>query len=398
MRDLFRRALQVGTNNSFELWENRLIERINSLCYLAFINILFAGLLLEFFQYTHFRVEVLIGLTIIPITFLFIHYKNYRWGIYWYFVTNFIFNISLNLKMGLETYSVMYYFPIFISIVQLLGRKETVKHLVILSVFFLFSIILVILGFYNHLWLLPKSENTIRYLAFLNILSSFSSSIILLILLVKDYIKQQDELKNLLKEKEILLAEVFHRVKNNMNIVTSLLSLKKNSTENLETQQALEDCRNRVYSMALVHQNIFQDNNLIGLNFSDYIENLTKEIARSLGGSEMVEIVLDTERIELELSHAIPCGLILNELITNTYKYGHRSGEQLQIKIQLKRLEDETIQLIIKDNGPGIPENILNDQKTLGLELIRSLSEQVNGRYAFDNENGLKFTLSFKLK
>lgn len=283
-----------------------------------------------------------------------------------------------------------------ISLVQLLGRRETLKHLIFLSSLCILTIVIVTIGLKFDTLRIVYDETLSSNLALLNILLGYTSTILLVLLLVIDYIKQEEVIRRVLKEKEILLAEVFHRVKNNMNIVTSLLSLKKNTSEQKEVKEALEECRSRVYSMALVHQNIFNENNLIGLNFKDYIKNLTDEIAKSLGDSKTFDIILDTEEIELNLSTAIPCGLILNELITNSFKYALSDENRLQINISLKQLKNGMIELIVRDNGPGIPQSTLDANSTLGIELVKSLSEQINGKYKFENEEGLRFTLDFK--
>lgn len=298
--------------------------------------------------------------------------------------------------MGVSSYSILFYFPMIISLVQLLGRRETIKHLIILSSICFVTIILVTIGLKFEILRVVFDETLSGNLALLNILLCYVSTILLVLILVMDYIKQEEVIRRVLKEKEILLAEVFHRVKNNMNIVTSLLSLKKNTSEQNEVKEALEECRSRVYSMALVHQNIFNENNLIGLNFKDYIKNLTDEIAKSLGDSQTFDILLDTEEIELNLSTAIPCGLILNELITNSFKYALSNEKRLQINISLKQQKNGMIELIVRDNGPGIPQSTLEANATLGIELIRSLSEQINGICSFKNEGGVVYTLIFK--
>jgi two-component sensor histidine kinase len=198
----------------------------------------------------------------------------------------------------------------------------------------------------------------------------------------------------MLKDKEILLAEVFHRVKNNLNVVTSLLNLKKNSTDNDEVKEALEECRSRVFSMALVHQRIYSSDS-IGLNFKQYIENLVFDIGNSLGNDNEVSIQLEADEVILNLNNAIPCGLIVNEVITNAHKYARKENEILKIDIRLKR-ENEMIILTIQDNGPGISKDVLDSQNTLGFELINSLSDQLNGTSTFENSNGFKYQLAFK--
>jgi two-component sensor histidine kinase len=161
-----------------------------------------------------------------------------------------------------------------------------------------------------------------------------------------------------------------------------------------ETILALDDCKNRVYSMALVHENIYSSESNIGLNFKEYIENLVREIAYSFGGEVMYEIQFDLEDIKLDLNTSIPCGLIINELITNSFKYGRSTDKPLIIEIELKKREEQ-VYLRIKDNGPGIPEELLTSANSFGLELIQGLSEQINGEINITSENGFQYELSF---
>lgn len=296
--------------------------------------------------------------------------------------------------MGSQSYVILFYFPVTISLVQLLGRKENLKHLFILSFICLLSIVTVTIGYKYHFLLVDLSEEITRNLFIFNINLSFITTLFFVLVLVNDYIKQDQIIKNMLKEKEILLSEVFHRVKNNLNVVTSLLNLKKNSSNNLEVKEALEECRSRVFSMALVHQKIYSSDS-VGLDFKQYIENLVYDIGNSLGNKEEVQIQLNAKDVILNLNSAIPCGLIINEVITNAYKYARKGEEILKIDIHLV-LENELITLTIQDNGPGVSKNILESKNTLGFELIQSLTEQLNGTSSFENRNGFRYQLTFK--
>ena len=289
---------------------------------------------------------------------------------------------------------ILFYFPVIISLVQLLGRKETWKHLLIISVFCFLTIIVIAVGYKDGCWDLNLSETISSNLSIFNIIVSFSSTIAFALIMVIESIAQDTLIKKMLHEKEILLAEVFHRVKNNMNIVTSLLNLKKITSQSQETKDALEECRNRVFSMALVHQNIFNNDSLIGLNFKNYIVNLVNEIANSFGSKGSYEINYDLEEIQLDLSTSIPCGLIINELITNSFKYAQVPDKKLIISILLKK-ENGKILLIVQDNGPGISVNFMTEKNTLGMELIESLSDQINGKSQFKNNDGATFELIF---
>lgn len=293
--------------------------------------------------------------------------------------------------MGLDSYAILFYFPMMISMVQLLGRKETTNHLYVLSSLGLLSIILLTIGFRIEYTAISFPETTLRTLFTFNIISSFSSSLAITLILIRDYLIQERELKKALHEKEILLAEVFHRVKNNMNIITSLLNLKKNTSNSDEVIDALEDCRNRVFSMALVHQNIYRNGNL-SLPFNQYTQELIEEINKAIGDKNKTTINTSVDPIFLNLTEAIPCGLILNELITNAIK--HSGSEFLIIDVSVRE-ENNTIHFSLKDNGQGFPKDVTGDSKKLGIELIMSLVDQLNGTCSFQSNNGAEFKLTF---
>jgi len=208
--------------------------------------------------------------------------------------------------------------------------------------------------------------------------------------------RQDKVINSILREKEVLLAEVFHRVKNNMNIVTSLLNLKKNASSSLEVQEALEECRNRVFSMALVHQKIYSTQNFTKLNFNEYVSDLVSALRDSVGSKQAI-IDLECEAIDLELSNAIPCGLILNELITNSFKHAATPKGNLRVSIWIKQLNKE-VMMSYRDNGPGLPEQESMNADTLGLVLIKSLAEQLDAKFEFGNEKGFNFDIKFSVK
>ena len=397
MKKILDSIINIGVKPDYQLWEVHLTRKINLMVLIAIPEMTFGLLFFERLGYSQFVIDCVLGLLALPVVFLFNVYKNYIWAVYWFFCYGFCFFISLTLKMGVESFIILFYFPLIITMAQLFGRKETLKHLIILCFLCLLSIIAITIGFKLQVYPIDLSPESLSNLIVFNIILSFISTSGFVIAIVSESIHQEDLIKKTLEEKEILLAEVFHRVKNNLNIVTSLLNLKKSMSDSLEVQNALEDCRNRIFSMALVHQNLINSNNIIGLNFKDYIEKLVTEIERSFGETDIIEIAVETEDVNMELSNAIPCGLILNELITNSYKHAQIDNKKLQIQIKLKGQKDN-VELEVKDNGGGLPEKVLNNINTLGLELIKSLSEQINGTYSFYNDNGLVFNLKFKCK
>ena len=397
MKKILNNIINTGVKADYQLWEIHLTRKINLMVLIAIPQMTSGILFFKTLGYDQFVIDCVLGLFSLPVVFLLNVFKNYIWAIYWFFCYGFCFFVSLTLKMGVDSFIILFYFPLIITMVQLLGRKETLKHLIILCFICLLSIIAIAIGYKLQISHIDLSPETMSNLVVFNIIVSFIATSGFIIAMISESISQEDLIKKTLQEKEILLAEVFHRVKNNLNIVTSLLNLKKNMSDSPEVQDALEDCRNRIFSMALVHQNIINSNNIIGLNFKDYIESLVTEIGKSFGDNNSIEIIIETENVNMELSNAIPCGLILNELITNSYKYAKSGNQKLQIRIKLKS-EKDIVELEVKDNGPGLPEKIIDNVNTLGLELIKSLSEQINGAYSFSNNNGLVYHLKFKCK
>jgi two-component sensor histidine kinase len=395
LKNVLNIFINIGVKSGYLPWEIHLTRKLNLISLISFLNTILAVSFFEIIGYTQFLPDLFLALLALPIVFMLNAFKNYIWAVFWFFGYAFLFFICINLKEGKDSFMILFYFPIIISMVQLLGRKETLKELYILSCFFLFSIVLLTFGFKFKIYSIDLDAQLVNNLAIFNILLSFFSTVGYILVIAWESVNQEELIKKMLKEKEILLAEVFHRVKNNMNIVTSLLNLKKNMSESIEVQSALEDCRGRVFAMALVHHNIFNNNNAIGLNFKNYVNNLVNEITSTLGNGEDFDIILETEDVNLELSNAIPCGLILNELITNSFKYGQSDNKKLQIHVYLKKHKN-MIELAVKDNGPGFTKELLVQKNTLGLELIKSLSDQIGGSHTFSNNTGTIFNLKFK--
>ncbi len=392
MKALLAKYYSNGIKPHHQLWEQHIIGKLNKIGILGILNVSIGYILFILFDFYSLTNEILFAFFVMLSTIIVTRYFNFIVAVYVFYIGDFIFYIFFNLKLGIESYSILYYFPMMIGLVQLLGRKETIKHLYTLAIIGFISIIIVTIGFLQDYTPIPIKESTMKVLFTINIISSFSSSLIVSILIMREYINQERELKKALVEKEILLAEVFHRVKNNMNVVTSLLNLKKNTSTSDEVTEALEDCRSRVFSMALVHQNIYRSGN-VELPFDEYVQELVLEINNAIGNNENTKIEISIDSIYLNLTEAIPCGLIINELITNSIK--HANQEFLEISVSIYE-ENDFIHFIVKDNGQGYPKDITGDSKKLGIELIISLAEQLNARYSFESNNGAEFKMSFE--
>jgi two-component sensor histidine kinase len=396
MINWFNKLVTTGVRPKYQPWEIYLTRKLNLLACITMCNMVLALVFFPIIGFYDILIDCFLSLLVLPLLILLNHYKNYIWTAYGFYIIGFSFLASMALKMGIGSYIILFYFPMMISMIQLLGRKEMLKHLVVISVFCFMTIIVIVVGYTGSIYNFEIANSALKDTKLFNIILSFLSALAFNITLVMESIAQENLIKKMLKEKEVLLAEVFHRVKNNMNIVTSLLNLKKEISTSQEVKDALEDCRNRVFSMALVHQTIFNNNSILELNFKAYIESLTTEIKNSLRSNRPVEISLDAELVMLDLSNAIPCGLILNELITNSFKYAGSNDKPLVINIKLSQ-HNNLVELIVRDNGTGLPENWKQNSHSLGMELINSLCEQIDGTLQFKNDHGLVFNLVFKV-
>jgi len=203
------------------------------------------------------------------------------------------------------------------------------------------------------------------------------------------------ELRASLHEKEVLLKEIHHRVKNNMQIVSSLLSLQARDVHDPAVLELLEEGRARVLSMALVHEDLYQSGNLARVDFRHYMQRLTERIHSSMGRSSGVDIELDLDELPLGIDQAIPLGLLCNELVTNAFKHaftGRRAGVVL---VSLHHQQGQAV-VCVRDNGNGLPPGFAPGAgNTLGLELVWSLAEQLGGQAEAQNDHGAVFTVRF---
>jgi two-component sensor histidine kinase/CheY-like chemotaxis protein len=207
----------------------------------------------------------------------------------------------------------------------------------------------------------------------------------------------EEELKSSLNEKDVLLKETHHRVKNNMQIISSLLNLEMGYSDEDEAIDVLKESQNRIKSMALIHEKLCQSNDLNHIKISDYINTLVTDLFYSFNLSdEQIEMKMDLEDIYLKIETAIPCGILINELVSNSLKYAFPNGEKGEIFVSLKS-KDEGYELIVNDNGVGLPEELdYKNTESLGLQLVNNLAAQIDGRVELEKGHGTKFVINFK--
>ena len=213
--------------------------------------------------------------------------------------------------------------------------------------------------------------------------------------------KAEEQIKASLKEKEILLQEVHHRVKNNMQIISSLLNLQSRHVKDEESLGLFKSSQNRVKSMALIHERLYQSKDFSRIDVADYVQNLTNHLFITYGISkDAVKLKINIQDIFLDINTAIPCALIINELVSNSLKHAFPNGKKGMIKISMRPLGKREMELVVGDNGVGMPEDAnLKNTKSLGLYLVSMLAEdQLHGEIKLDKTEGMAFRFRLRVK
>jgi len=210
--------------------------------------------------------------------------------------------------------------------------------------------------------------------------------------------KNEERVSQSLKEKEILLKEVHHRVKNNMQVISSILNLQSSYVKEEFAVSLLKECQNRIKSMAYIHESLYQTKNFEGVNFPEYISTLSKNLVHTYSvHTKNIKLVLNLSKLFLNLDLSIPCGLIINEIISNSLKYAFPSKKGGIIFVNLA-VKNKLVNIEIGDNGIGIPNQIdIKQTQTLGLQLVDTLIEQIDGTLKLERNNGTKFIIKFKI-
>ncbi|UKN00650.1 hypothetical protein K6119_13015 [Paracrocinitomix mangrovi] len=226
------------------------------------------------------------------------------------------------------------------------------------------------------------------------LLIALIGAIVLLSLLSLLYINRK-KLKEKNKENELLLGEIHHRVKNNLQVISSILSLHEKSLSDEAAKKAMLEGKERVKSMGLIHKLLYQNENYSGIEMKQYIPTLVEGLLESFGYSkDEFEFKSDLDQIKLDVDSAIPIGLIINELVINALKYAYNKSNKGQLEISLKEKEDELL-LMVKDNGSGKVNEVQNSD-SFGFKLVNSLIRQINGVTELSDQGGLKYTIHIK--
>jgi two-component sensor histidine kinase len=212
--------------------------------------------------------------------------------------------------------------------------------------------------------------------------------------------KAEQALLESLREKESLLKEVHHRVKNNLQVISSLLRLEADRLEGPVAEMVLGDLQGRVRAMALLHENLYRSGNLAGVDVPSYLKSLCQHVLRACADqrANTVDVKVDVAPLHMETGQAIPCGLLVNELVTNCLKHAFPRERGGVIEVTLQPEESgELWRLVISDDGVGLPATLpsARDSRSLGMQLISDLGRQLQGSQVWESVVGTRFTLTF---
>jgi PAS domain S-box-containing protein len=208
--------------------------------------------------------------------------------------------------------------------------------------------------------------------------------------------RAEEQIRASLKEKEVLLKEIHHRVKNNLQVISSLLYLQSKNIQDSQTFEMFQESQNRVRSMALVHERLYQSPDLTRIDFAEYVRSLANHLFRSYGvNTNVIKLKINVDDVFLGVDTAIPCGLIINELVSNSLKHAFPDGGEGEVRIEL-RADDGQLMLMVSDNGVGFPQDLdFRDTGSLGLQLVNTLVEQIEGTIELDRSDGTAFRIAF---
>jgi len=207
-----------------------------------------------------------------------------------------------------------------------------------------------------------------------------------------------ETLRMSLTEKEVLLKEIHHRVRNNLQIVSSLLNLQSEHVEDAPTLAALRESQDRVRAMAQIHEKLYQSEGLSRIDVADYIRSMAASLFTSYGvRGDLISLKLEVDDVKLGLDTAIPCGLIINELISNALKHAFPNGRAGEVRVALRSSGDGSLRLHVSDNGVGVPDGFdPRRSRSLGLQLVQALADQLDGTVEIRRDGGAVFEVRFQ--
>jgi two-component sensor histidine kinase len=207
--------------------------------------------------------------------------------------------------------------------------------------------------------------------------------------------KAEEQIARSLQEKEVLLKEIHHRVKNNMNVISSLLNLEASRTTDKAVRAILKEAQDRVNMMALIHKKLYQSKDLAHIDYKEYLQTLVAGITDTYHRHDVI-VTVDMESLFFDVTIGIPCGLIVNELVSNSLKYAFPEGRKGTIKVGINKDSEGNNVLTVADDGVGFPDTVdFRKTTSLGLQLVSMLTGQIHGKVALSRGEGTRFSITF---
>lgn len=331
------------------------------------------------------------------------------------FAISFLFAIVSTAIFYFDSYSgilsgtYLYHFPLILAIAFIFDMREDKKAMLFHFLLIISYLIINVTTNYNLFRSEFLTDEKRSQMFMFNLVFSASSVGFFVYLMIRNNLKEsyyyiqsieereqsEKAIKDALTEKNLLIAELHHRVKNNLAIISGLFSLTLNDNLHEDAKNVLLESRNRVRSMALIHNRLYKSDSFTDVSFDEYIQELISEINSSYPTiSNSIDVKININNVILNVNSAIPCGLILNELLTNAYKHAFKDKNDGQVAISFAR-ENGQFVMTVKDNGCGLPLDY-NKKQSLGITVIEALTEQLDGKSKFTNNQGTHFELTFK--
>jgi two-component sensor histidine kinase len=333
----------------------------------------------------------------------------HRFAISFLFTTVSVAVFYFDSYSGILSGTYLYHFPLILAIAFIFDMREDKKTMIFHFALVITFLLINVLTNYD-LFRSAFIDDQKRYQMFMfNLIFSASAVGFFVYLMAQNnitqsyaYINRIEErrkselaIQEALIEKNMLIAELHHRVKNNLAIISGLFSLKLNDNLHEDAKNVLLESRNRVRSMALIHNRLYNSNDLTNVDFREYAKELITEINSCYPAiSNSITIQSNINNVFISVNAAIPCGLILNELLTNCYKHAFVDQTRGQIEVSFVK-ENDLYKLSVKDNGSGLPLDY-NKKQSMGVTVIEALSEQLDGSFSYLSHNGTCFELKFK--
>ena len=404
--------LDIGIYDELEFYEKREVRIINLFTFITLAGLL-VGITTVLFVNEHYPTPTVLFTLFSSIFTLFFNYKKLH------NIGTFVFVISMNFSLFIlnkqyndSVGNYLYYFPVIFCIALVHNpSKQNARTLAFFGVTALSFVATQIFSF-DSLKITTVTPEDEKILFIYNASLTVLITMILVFLVVKLINKQNNEVISLLdkehvaqakisqslKEKETLLAEIQHRVKNNLAVITGLLNLQTEKAPCETSKNLMIESRNRVMSIAMVHERLYKKDNLAKIDFKQYLSELVHEVVSSFPTKQQIGIKDELDNAEIEITNAIPIGLILNEALTNSLKHAFQADEisSPKIKIQMQTIYDR-MQISLSDNGKGFDNLDHRKDSSLGISLIESLADQIDAKVAFRNENGATVSLVFPI-